>query len=182
MLEEAIQRAQKGDVEAFESVVRRTATLVRTTLALYEADPDRVNELAQETYLYVFRHLDLYRLGTDFGAYLRSIARHEALRARRARQRKVAAHRRYVEQIQAELTDHSDVQRRLDRLDDLRTRLRRCVERLPEGARNLVELRYFRALGLEEVSQRVSRSASSVGVTLFRARNALAACMERGDV
>jgi RNA polymerase sigma-70 factor (ECF subfamily) len=64
------------------------------------------------------------------------------------------------------------------RHDDERVdRLRRCLDRLPDHMRRLVELFYDEGLTLEEIGRRLSRSAGAVQVALSRIRVRLLDCV-----
>ncbi len=62
---------------------------------------------------------------------------------------------------------------------DLVRALRRCLEKLPDHLRRLVDLRYSESLPLQEIARRLERSAGSVQVALSRVRMRLHDCAKR---
>lgn len=178
-LDEAIRQAREGDIAAYEAAVRETATAVRAYLALWVRDRDTVNDLAQETFLYAYEHLREFAPGTDFRAWLKAIARTQALRAWRERQRKDAAHQRYAAAVQGRLAEAAAALDEREPVDGLLERLRRCMERLGEHAQALVRLRYYENRPVRAIAQSQGKSENHVSVALFRVRTQLAACMER---
>src|SRR5262249_5843916 len=56
--------------------------------------------------------------------------------------------------------------------------LERCVEKLPEKSRHLVNLRYEQRASAEQIAAVLSSTVASVRVMLFRIRNLLADCIE----
>jgi RNA polymerase sigma-70 factor (ECF subfamily) len=52
-----IRRAQQGDRTLFEEIVRRTSQLVFARVCLETGDPQRAEDLVQETYLTAFRSI-----------------------------------------------------------------------------------------------------------------------------
>ena len=179
MLDPAIRRAREGDIEACEKIVRETASFVRAYLALYVRDQDAISDLAQETYIYAFEHLGDYALGTDFPAFLKTIARTRALRAYRERERKETAHRRYVAAVQSRLAEGAGKLDEKQPVEGLLAKLRDCVNRLSGHAKELVEMRYFQNKPAQEIAQLQGKTVNHVNVTLFRVRNQLAQCVER---
>ncbi len=174
-LDEAIRKARGGDINAYEAAVRQTASGVRAQLALHVRDAETVNDLAQETFLYAYEHLAEFAPGTDFRAWLKAIARTQALRLWRERQRKDAAHRRYALAVQDRLAERASG----EPVEGPLARIKGCLERLGARARELVRLRYFENRPLREIAAREGQSLNHVSVTLFRLRQQLAQCLEQ---
>jgi RNA polymerase sigma-70 factor (ECF subfamily) len=59
--------------------------------------------------------------------------------------------------------------------------LERCVEKLPEKSRRMLNLRYVEEAPVERVAAELKSTAGSVRVMLFRIRNLLAECI-RGEL
>ncbi len=177
-LKDALRRAREGDIDAYEEVVRQTASAVRAQLALHVRDAETVNDLAQETFLHAYEHLTEFVPGTDFRAWIRTIARTRALRLWRERQRKEAAHRRYVLALQDRLAERAAAAE--DPAEGLLAKVKGCLGRLGEHARALLRLRYFENRPLREIAAREGTSPGHVSVTLFRLRRQLAQCLEQG--
>lgn len=178
-LQEQIRRAQQGDIGAFEAVVRETATAVRAFLAIYVRDLDEVDDLAQETYLYAFENLGEFAAGTDFHAYLKTIARTQALRTYRARERKQTAHRKYVLAVQDCLAEATEQIEQSEQVESLLAKLHECLRHLSAHAEKLVRLRYFEQRSLRTIADQLGRPAGSVGVALFRVRQELSVCLQK---
>ena len=66
---------------------------------------------------------------------------------------------------------HSDVSPRREALE-------RCLESLPQRSRSLIHHRYHDGLKIDQIAAAVRSTPGSVRVTLFRIREALAACIE----
>ncbi len=180
-LDDLICRAQSGDRVAFDRLVENTAPLVRSWLALQVRRLDQVDDVAQEVYLYVFDHLADYRAGSNALAWLRAIARNQALGHWRAQQRRSVAHERYADEVRALLgetaQDLSDAQAS-EPLTDLIGRLRSCVEQLSARARTLITQRYDDQVSVEDMARERAQSANQVSVSLWRVRRTLADCIE----
>ena len=57
--------------------------------------------------------------------------------------------------------------------------LQDCLQRLTDRARLLIDLHYRQQVRLAEAARRAGISASNAGVTLFRARRTLRACLDQ---
>lgn len=72
--EKLVQRAQAGDREAFEDLVRLTSRLVFARLYLETGDRERAEDLTQDTYLTAFRSLHQVTDPKGFRPWLMTVA------------------------------------------------------------------------------------------------------------
>ena len=108
-IDDAIRRVRGGDAGAFEVVVRKWERSLRAWLAACGPPGVDVDEVAQRSFIAAFSRLDEYRTGTDFGAWLFTIARFQ-LKTEATRLRRVADyHARYgLDLLQRELDRRSN--------------------------------------------------------------------------
>ena len=78
-----------------------------------------------------------------------------------------------VETLASEAEEHSAV------CGEYGDALADCLAQLSPRQRELIQERYTRDASLGDLAQKVGRSASSLGVTLFRIRQALLECIQR---
>lgn len=71
-------------------------------------------------------------------------------------------------------------QLRSEHFDERLEVLAECIGKLPEGQRRMVELRYTEGAAVTAIADLVGRSADAISMTLYRARQGLAKCVERG--
>ncbi len=171
-----IERVREGHLDAFEEVMLRHASRLRAFIAMRLPVPHLVEEIAHETFVWAYRHIDEYEEGTDLSRWLRSIAynlvRAEVLRYSRGErnQEKYLEHC-LVEQAGRELVGGADA--------PMAAFLEECVDRLPEGQRSLLLRRYRLAETSEEIAKALGKSEAWVRTTLFRIRTALRDCIEQ---
>ena len=67
-------------------------------------------------------------------------------------------------------------------ISDLRSALRKCLQRLQGSARQILELHYLQEFDPAQISSRLGISQNAVFVRLHRARTALRECMEKGTL
>lgn len=79
-----VRRAQSGDAEAFDALVRAHFTPVYAFLHRLVGNPEDAEDLAQETFVRAHRSLALYRIDASFSTWLLRIAHHLAIDHRRA--------------------------------------------------------------------------------------------------
>jgi RNA polymerase sigma-70 factor, ECF subfamily len=133
------------------------------------------DDVFQEVFLVVTRKAETFTLGSNFSAWMRSIARHKVLEACR-RQRRNAA---YLSDDVLELLADSAPPDELETGERLAQALRSCMEKLSDRARYLIDLRYLQQLSPEHIAQKMTITISSVNVMLSRTRAALRTCTEK---
>ena len=176
-IDQAITRIRGGDKASFEPIVRRYERPLRTWLAVQAGPGIDVDEVAQRAFVAAYTRLDDYQLGTDFGAWLFSIARYQ-LKTETTQRRRIADYRSRFgpDLIQKELdrfeTEPPAMQ--VDRLDHLKS----CLESLSEGLRQFVQWRYDDEIPLAEMAQRSQRSIPAVKKQLWKLRRKLHDCIE----
>jgi RNA polymerase sigma-70 factor (ECF subfamily) len=168
-------QVQGGDLQAFELLVDRHLPQVRALLALRAPAAHLVDELAHETFVYAFRHINDFEVGTSFVQWLRAIA-WNLLRAEILRfSREQANHTRFAQGQRVEWVE-SEVDLSTSREAEF---LEQCVAALPDDMQRLVKLKYHGEQSSEEIAQQLRRSTPWVWTMLFRARQQLKRCIER---
>ena len=89
-LAELLRRVARGDEAAFASLYDATAARVHGLVLRVVRDPAQAEEVTQETFLQVYRHLPSFRGESQFRTWLYRIASNAALMHRRARARRPA--------------------------------------------------------------------------------------------
>jgi len=146
-------------------------------------DPTAADDLVQDVFSIAFEKRGTFEPGTNFGAWLRSIARNLVLRhyEKRARRPVVASDEAVarLDQLAAAAEDRAVDPAWTQSRTEL---LRECLKELTERARRLVRERYGMGRSPAAVSASTGQSVSAVNVALFRARAALAKCLRRKGV
>ncbi len=166
-----------GDREAFRNVVEAYETKVRIIIAAILPSDDQVDDIVQETFVVAYRKLRDYQAGTDFGAWIKSIARNVALNERRGwmrEQRQKRTFRAHIEHgLEGRLSEAigSDGDDALDRLGE-------CLAKLGEPARTVLDAFYWQGLPSADIAKERKQTDTWVRGMLFRARSALANCLQ----
>lgn len=177
--ETLIRRAARGDRGAFSSLVLAYQGGLRAFCARYGPSLEAADDVAQDAFLRAFQGLARFQVGTDFGKWLRGIARHvllDALRreGRDARVLKDAPRAvladRLAQRVEAGEADE-DTSRRLRALTG-------CLEKLEEGSRELVRVHYQEELAAAEIARRLGKGPSGMRMQLLRIRKSLRRCID----
>src|SRR5438045_2510933 len=155
----------------FEDVVREHQDQVYGTALRILGDRDAALDAANQTFMKAYRSLDSYDPSRPIKHWLLRIAVNEAITIGRARTRERA---RSAPEADAALVPAATRTPEAEAVDrESRDGIRAAVASLPELYREVVVLRYFNELSVDEVASVLGRSSSTVGVQLLRARQLL---------
>jgi RNA polymerase sigma-70 factor (ECF subfamily) len=162
---ELIERVRGGAREDFEVLVRRhNQRLFRAARAITKTD-DEAEDIVQQAWLDVFRHLDQFRGDAAFTTWATRITVNAAIN--HTRKRPVVAE---VQDVPDDNKPDDDVERA-----ELGKLLEACLDRLPQGSREVMVLRDVLELDTAETAACLGLSEEAVRVRLHRARAAVAA-------
>jgi RNA polymerase sigma-70 factor, ECF subfamily len=133
-----------------------------------------VDEVMQEASLVAWRKFGQFDPQTNFAAWIGTILRFEALKWLREKRRDRLVFSEAVLQLLAEegLAD-------FDRLERQRSALEKCIGRLSETHRRLLQLSYGSGRTFREVAEKAGYSIEAFYKVLRRLRAALLKCAER---
>ncbi len=171
-----VGRVLAGDTEAFAEIVRRHQRDVWRVAAAMLGDRTATENVVQQTFVNAYERLDQYQRGRDFGQWLKAIARNIVREHLRRGTRESRRMEHYSEYLRALYADHDRAEER-DR--HFAAALRACRDGLARPAARAIELRYEEALSLDQVAAALGRTLAATRQLLFRAREALRACVER---
>ena len=177
LLGDAIRSVRNGHTGAFEVVVRQLERPLRAWLAVQAPPGVDVDEVAQRSFVAAFTRLSDYEPGTNFAAWLFTIARFH-LKTEASRLRRVADyHVRYApDLLRRELERRSSEPPELHqaRLDHLQT----CLGQLGEHLHRFIKWRYAEEIPLDEMAARSGRSVAAVKKQLWQLRRKLHKCVQ----
>lgn len=164
-----------GDTQAFAGLIRLYESDVWRIAATLVRDWAATESLVQQAFIDAYTHLHQYRLGTDFGAWIRTLARNrlrKELRTLTRAERRLAGYR---EQLAHRLRSEQPT---TDDADVYLAALRGCRELLPDDEAALLSLRYERGWSYEAIAARQGTTAAAVQRAISRIRFRLRACIE----
>jgi RNA polymerase sigma-70 factor, ECF subfamily len=165
------RRAQRGDREALEHLVRRYLRPVHAVAASYLPERSDVEDVAQETFLRALAALESYDPGRPFAPWLYQIARNVARDRVSARSRR--REESPSETLQSRLpTPDEELER-----SQVRARVRATIARLPERRRTAFYLHDVEGYGTMEVAGIMGISPGTVRAHVHHARTAVRAAL-----
>ena len=172
-----IDRARRGDLGAYDELVRRYQDLSFRTACLV-GSPDEAEDAVQEAFIKAYRGLSGFRIGAPFRPWLLRIVANEARNRRRAGGRRAALALRVREREGSddELVESPEeavlVRERRQQLAD-------AISRLTDEHRLVVTCRYLLGLSELETAETLGIPAGTVKSRLSRSLDRLRAELGR---
>jgi RNA polymerase sigma-70 factor (ECF subfamily) len=171
-----IERARRGDVDAFESIYRLHSGRVYALCLRMTADAAQARELAQDVFVRVWEKLGSYRGDAALSSWLHRIAVNVVLMTRRGdrrREQRVTS----AEDLSGNGTsldgdvDPPDVEQEID--------LERAIAALPPGARRVFVLHDIEGYRHDEIARMTGNAEGTLRAQLHRARRLLMEALSR---
>lgn len=161
-----VEQARRGDVDAFEAIVRsRIDTVYRLSLAILGDEAD-ARDATQETFVAAWRRIASLRDPDRFEAWLQRIAVNAARMTLRGRRR------RLVREIPSDHVAAAERGTAGPPPSDAE-RLGAAMERLSPDQRAILALHHLEGQGLDEIAESLRIPVGTAKSRLFTARRAL---------
>ena len=143
---------KKTNAKWFMEQVENEQSGLKGFIRMLGVRPESVDDIAQEAFVIAYRKLTMFERGTNFGAWLRTIARNLVRNElRRQGRRRVLANdvAEFLLSRADEKSTHPSVEvEQAEQHEQRVSALRECLQKLPERSRRLVQQRYFEELSL----------------------------------
>jgi len=167
----------KGD--PFSSIILEHHSGLRHYIGAFGVNPAWVDDIAQETFLVVYRKWDEFQRVDNQGAWIRAIAKNLILNetAKVNRRQRLLNHNLTKFLVEAEPDEETlfpDPAAHSAKLEALRS----CLGHLTEKTRGVIEARYFRNRNSTDIGKDLAMKPAAVRKILFHARQSLAECLK----
>ena len=173
---EVVERAKRGDDDAYEELVHRYTEIAFRTACLVTGSAADAEEVAQDAFVKAWSALPRFRAGAPFRPWLLRIVGNEARNHRRAAGRRAAMELRLAEGLRAGGAAPSP-EAEAEAAEE-RTALLRALNRLPEGDRQVIACRHLLQLSVEETASVLELPEGTVKSRLHRSLGHLRQLLE----
>ncbi len=174
-----IQRAKKGEIAAFESLVTAYERRVYSLALRSTGSPEDAADIAQEVFLHAYRSLDSFRGDSGFSTWLYRITMNLCVDFAR----KNTAQPQSLDQQTADQIDPASQPETALANSELRRELDAALNMVSEEHRKIVILRDVAGMSYADIGAALGLSEGTVKSRLARARAALRKILlERGNI
>jgi RNA polymerase sigma-70 factor (ECF subfamily) len=173
---ELVQAAQRGDKPAFAQLVAKYEQRVYNLARKMVHDPQDAEDVLQETFISVYRHLADFHGESSFSTWLYRIATNASLMKLRARKDTTVSLDEPVEAesngefLPREIVDWSITPEQALLSAEVRAQMDQAVNALPTTLRAVFVLRDIEGLSVQETADVLGLSVPNVKTRLHRAR------------
>lgn len=157
-------------ITSWIEVQTTVSAYVRSLILNYHDSEDVIQNIAL-VFADKFEHLDSSR---DLIPWVLKVARYEVANYFRAQNRE----NKFFDEIAMRRIEYA-YQSIHPEADDVKAALHECIKKLHGRPREMLKLRYFRDMGIGDISRQIGISTNAVYITLCRVREALAKCVKR---
>jgi RNA polymerase sigma-70 factor (ECF subfamily) len=169
-----VAKAQSGDLDAFEVLVRRHTQMIFRTLVGILGNREEAQDALQDALFSAFKYIAGFQGRSKFSTWLVSIARNAALQRLRGRKNEEsldeAAYDDNQEFRPRQVRAWQDNPEELHSHSEIRQLVEKAITDLPEKYRVVLILRDVEHLSTDEVARQLGLSVPAVKTRLLRAR------------
>jgi RNA polymerase sigma-70 factor (ECF subfamily) len=177
---ELVKQARKGDLAAYDELVRRYQERIYATVYHMTANHEDANDLAQEAFIKAFQALKSFKGGSSFYTWVYRIAVNKTINFLKQRRNKgqmslddLDFNAEHDPDLVALISDKTP--RREVGLAELQEKLNAAMQKLSEPHRLAVTLHDVQGLSHEEIAKIMDCNVGTVRSRLFYARQQLQA-------
>jgi RNA polymerase sigma factor (sigma-70 family) len=175
---ELVKRARKGDLAAYDELVRRYQERIYATIYHMTSNHEDANDLAQESFIKAFQALRTFKGGSSFYTWVYRIAVNKTINFLKQRKNRTQMslddldfHAEHDPDLVALISDKTP--RREAGLTELQEKLNSAMQRLSEAHRLVVTLHDVQGMSHEEIAKIMGCNIGTVRSRLFYARQQL---------
>ncbi len=184
---ELVARCQKGDVDAFEILVRTYQKKMFNMAFRITGSMEDASEVVQDAFFSAHRNLKDFQQKSRFSTWLFSITVNTAKNrlkqnlTRKAHEPLSCDDPLHADSSSKKIEPASDDPSALDLLlkKDRQTSVQECLNRLEQDFREVIVLRDIQGFAYTEIADMLSLAEGTVKSRLFRARDAVKACLKK---
>lgn len=175
-----VLKARKGDLEAYDELVRRYQERIYATIYHMTSNHEDANDLAQEAFIKAFQALKSFKGGSSFYTWVYRIAVNKTINFLKQRRNRTQMslndldfNAEHDPDLVALISDKTP--RREINLQELQEKLNEGLQKLSEPHRLVVTLHDVQGLSHEEIAEIMECNIGTVRSRLFYARQQLQA-------
>lgn len=176
---EMVRRILAGERELYRELVLANQIMLLSYAAYHLGDQALVDEVVQQTFITAYEQLARFRPEEDFGIWLRTLCRYAILTALKRESREVRHRDRFRQEIDRLLAATRSGSLDEPAPDQPLQALRACLEKLPEGAAEMLRQRYGDGISATRIASESGRTPTAVTTSLHRLRISLRRCIEQ---
>ncbi|MCX6122568.1 MAG: RNA polymerase sigma factor [Ignavibacteriales bacterium] len=169
-LEKLIEDAQKGNVTAFEKIVKYHQSYIYAIAFRFLCDEDDAEDVVQESFIRIWNHLNVFDPNMKFTTWMYKIVVNLCYDKAKSNKRRIKVFSRLNNNsLKEDCIDSTDMEQELMN-KEIAVLIKSIADGLSEKQRMIFLLRDFQDLTIQEVVDITGMSESGIKTNLFFAR------------
>lgn len=176
-----VRRAQAGELDAFDELVRRYQRQIYSVIYQMTAHHEEADDLTQDTFVKAWQALKTFKGDSSFFTWIYRIAINRTLNHVKQRRFRNSKHAFSLNDLDTDAENRPELAalvsdrtpRRQVALDELKEKLNVAMQRLSENHRTVVTLHDIQGLPHDEIAKILDCNAATVRTRLYYARQQL---------
>lgn len=171
--EELVEKIKKGDIDAYEEIIKKYENKVCGIIYHMIKNQNDVEDLAQEVFIKVYKNLSKFKGDSSLYTWIYKITVNLCLDEVKKRKNIIYLDEKLeIEdgELERELPSSDKTQVELYEEKELKEKLHKCIGKLPEKQRVMIVLRDIKGFSYEEISEITSVKLGTVKSQINRAR------------
>jgi RNA polymerase sigma-70 factor, ECF subfamily len=169
-LENLIEDAQKGNVTAFEKIVKYHQSYIYAIAFRFLCDENDAEDVVQESFIRIWNHLKVFDPSMKFTTWMYKIVVNLCYDKAKSNKRRIRVFSRFNDNsLKEDCIDSTDMEQELEN-KEIAVLIKSIADGLSEKQRMIFLLRDFQDLTIQEVVDITGMSESGIKTNLFFAR------------
>lgn len=171
--EKLVECVKKGNVDAFEDIVKRYENKVYGIIFHMMKNQNEVEDLAQEVFLKVYKNLDKFKGESSLYTWIYKITVNLCLDELKKRKNVIYLDEKITVgdgEIDKELPSNERSQEEQYEDKELKKNLHRCINKLPDKQKMMIVLRDIKGFSYDEIAEITNNKIGTVKSQINRAR------------
>ncbi|MBQ8299990.1 MAG: sigma-70 family RNA polymerase sigma factor [Clostridia bacterium] len=180
--EELVKKVKNGDVDAFEQIITKYEKKIFGLIYNMLRNENEVEDVAQEVFIKVYKNLDKFHGDSSLYTWIYKIATNLCLDQIKKRKEVI-----YIDEklqlddgeVDFQLPSDEKLQDEIYEQKELKQKLEKCIDKLPERQKTMIVLRDIKGLSYDEIAEILDLKLGTVKSQINRARLKLKELLEK---
>lgn len=180
--EELVKKVKDGDIDAFEDIIKKYEKKIFSLIYNMLRNENEIEDIAQEVFIKVYKNLDKFHGDSSLYTWIYKIATNLCLDQIKKRKDIIYMDEKLRvndDEVEFQIPSDEKTQDELYEQKELKQKLEKCIEKLPEKQRAMIVLRDIKGLAYDEIAEILELKLGTVKSQINRARLKLKELLEK---
>lgn len=180
--EELVKKVKDGDIDAFEDIIKKYEKKIFSLIYNMLRNENEIEDIAQEVFIKVYKNLDKFHGDSSLYTWIYKIATNLCLDQIKKRKDIIYMDEKLRvndDEVEIQIPSDEKTQDELYEQKELKQKLEKCIEKLPEKQRAMIVLRDIKGLAYDEIAEILELKLGTVKSQINRARLKLKELLEK---